>query len=205
MGDWLDLAAEYFEPISRAVFDDYLKGHGFRHGQADQIGALTYRRDRTFLRVHYYVEDSPNYAPMVTLGRVRNAWLRPVFDGIGLWYAIPSDDTEARAYELWRFSDAEQLEGVLIRLRREVIEVHARPLWEHPEQLAGLVRKRRDEMKAERQSEVVKRKKIEAERAFRAADYRLAATLYGQMDESSLSALERKRYALSTKYRSGSR
>jgi len=205
MGDWLDLTAEYFEPVSRAVFDDYLKGHGFRHGQADQTGALTYRRDRTFLQVTYYVEDSPNYSPMVSLGRIRNAWLRPVFDSIGLWYAIPSDDTEARAYELWRFSDAEQLEGGLIRLRREVIEVYARPLWENPEQLAGLVRTRRGEIKAERQSEILKSKKSEAERAFRAADYRLAATLYGQMDEPSLSALERKRYALSRKYRNGSR
>ena len=205
MADWLDLAAEYFEPISRKVFDDYLKGHGFGHGQADQTGSLTYRRERTFLQIHYYVEDSPNYSPMVTLGRVRNAWLRPVFDRIGLWYAIPSDDAEARDYELWRFSDAEQLEAALTRIRREVIEVYARPLWEHPQQLSALIRTRHGEVEAERQTDMVKSKKAEAERAFRAADYRLAATLYGELGESSLSELERKRYELSRKYRNGKR
>jgi hypothetical protein len=205
MGSWLDLAVDYFEAVSREVFDDYMQTHGFARGDADEIGGLTFRRGNRFLEVDYYVEDRPDFSPQVRIGLVRWATLRSGFDRIGLWYAIPENRKE-RDYELWRYSNAEELKQVLTRIRDEVVDVYARPLWENPKELAALIARNSRDAKAERereiQNEMLRREREEAERAFRSHDYRKAATLYTQIGESKLSPVERKRYELSKKYTS---
>jgi hypothetical protein len=197
--DLLDLKVDYFEPVSREVFDEYMRNRGFAPGEADDTGSLIYRRDDCFLRVHYYVEDRPRYSPMVSIGVLPATSLGIPFERIGLWYAVPTG-SDAKDYELWRFSDAVELKQVLTRIRDEVVEVYGRPLWENPDQLARLINRRYEEAVAEREDEALKRKKAEAEQAFRSHDYRRAATLYSQMQESDLSSAERKRYELSRKY-----
>lgn len=196
---WLSLTADYFETVCRKVYDNYLKGQGFTAGQADEAGSLTYTRERVYLRVHYYVEDSPNYSPMVSIGLVGEGILYPNFDRIGLWYAIPPS-VEVREYGLWRFSNAEELEEVLTRIRNEVVDVYARPLWEAPGYLAELIEKRFEEVKSERKGDMSKAKRLEAEVAFRSRKYHKAAMLYSQIDESELSSVDRKRYELSKRY-----
>jgi len=199
MSDWLALRADYFEPVAREVFDHYLRQHGFGNGEADEAGCLTYNRGEVFLRVHYYVEDSPNYSPMVSIGLTRTSRLIPAFDRIGLWYAIPPDAEETN-YGTWTFSNADEFRQVLSRIRDEVVDVYARPLWENSDRLLTLLDRRYEEVKAERTAEIVSRNKQEAERAFRAHDYKKAAQLYGLMKDSDLSMSERKRREIAKKH-----
>jgi len=157
MDDWLALRAEYFEPVARDVFDHYLRSSGFGNGEADEAGCLTWHRGEVFMRVHYYVEDSPNYSPMVTIGLTRTSRLVPAFDRIGLWYAIPQD-VEVRDYGTWTFSNADEFRQVLTRIRDEVVDVYARPLWENKKKLKELIEKRFQEVKAERQEDPLKKR-----------------------------------------------
>ena len=157
MGDWLDLRADYFEQVARDVFDQYLRQYGFGSGEADEAGCLTYRRRLVFLQVHYYVEDRPKYSPMVSIGLSDAARLYSGFDRIGLWYAIP-ESSELRDYEAWRYSNADELKQVLTRIRDEVVDVYARPLWENTEKLAELIERRFQEVKAERQGGALKKR-----------------------------------------------
>jgi hypothetical protein len=157
MDDWLALRAEYFEQVARDVFDHYLRSSGFGNGEADEAGCLTWHRREVFLRVHYYVEDSPNYSPMVTIGLTRTSRLVPAFDRIGLWYAIPPD-VEVRDYGTWTFSNADEFRQVLTRIRDEVVDVYARSLWENQKKLEALIEKRFQEVKAERQEDPLKKR-----------------------------------------------
>jgi hypothetical protein len=150
MGDWMELRADYFEQVAREVFDQYLGQYGFGRGEADEAGCLTYRRRKVFLHLNYFVEDSPKYSPMVNIGLADRAHYLTL-DRIGLWYAIP-EGSELRFYEDWRYSNADELKSVLTRIRDEVVDVYARPLWENAEKLAELIASRLQEVKAERQA-----------------------------------------------------
>jgi hypothetical protein len=196
-GDWLALRADYFESVGREVFEEYLRGHGFAAGRADETGSLGYDRGDCRLRLHYYVEERPRYSPMVSIGLPGGAASR--LHEIGLWYAVPQG-SGVRDYGLWLFSDAEELRRALTRIRDEVVEVYARPLWENPERLAGLIERREREYMAEQRAEASGRRRVEAEQAFKSHDYRRAAAIYGQMDESELSPAERKRYEMSKRH-----
>ena len=199
MEDWLKLRSDYFEPVAREVFDEYLRQHGFGKGEADEIGCLTYRRSEVFLRVYYWVEDNPNYSPMVSVGLDLRSPLVPAVEQIGLWYAVP-EDAEQRNYETWLFSNREQLKTVLSRIRDEVVDVYGRPLWEDPDRLAVLIDRRNEEYKAERSNAIAARNKQDAERAFRAQDYAKAAQLYGAINEADLSLAERKRHEIAKRH-----
>lgn len=205
MEDWSKFALDYFEPVCREVFDEYMRSHGFGRGKADKGGGLTYRRGGRFLELDYYVEDIPNYSPHVNIGLLRWATLRSGFDRIGLWYAIPEDRKE-RDYGLWRYSNAEELKQVVARIRDEVVDVYARPLWENPKELAAWIVQNSKDVKAQRRQEIedemLRRAKEEAQRAFRSGDYRKAAALYSQMDDLRMSPVEKKRLELSKKYTS---
>ena len=157
MGNWLDLRIDYFEQVARDVFEHYMRQHGFGKGEADKEGYLTYRRDDVFVQLHYYVEDRPNYSPMVSVGLRDEAHLYSGFDRIGLWYAIP-EGSGLRDYETWRYSNAGELKQVLTRIRDEVVDVYARPLWEKQKKLEELIEKRFQEVKAERQEGALKKR-----------------------------------------------
>lgn len=155
MPSWQDLRVDYFERIGREVFDEYMKRRGFGRGEADDIGGLTYHRGNQFATIDYSVEDRPTYSPHVEIGFTRTRsrrlrsyarWLvggsaRPIsLDRLPLWYAIPSD-SQHRDYERWRYSSEAELRQALARLRDEVVEVYARPLWEDPQELHNWIAK----------------------------------------------------------------
>jgi hypothetical protein len=199
MDDWSKLRSDYFEPVARDVFEHYLRQHGFGEGEADEIGCLTFHRRDVVLRVYYWVEDRPNYSPMVSMRLDLKSPLAPAFDEIGLWYAVPPS-AEEHNYETWYFSNADELRSSLSRIRDQVVDVYARPLWEDPDRLASLIDRRFAEYKAERSADVVNRNKQDAERAFRAQDYEKAAQLYGSMNEADLSNAERKRHEIAKRH-----
>ena len=201
MEDWLKLRSEYFEPVARDVFDHYLREHEFGNGEADETGCLTYHRREVFVRVYYYVEDSPKYAPMVSIGLDLKSPLAAAVEEIGVWYAVPTN-AEERNYETWTFSNADELRSVLSRIRNQIVDVYARPLWEDPDRLASLIDRRNEEYDAERSNRVVKQNKQDAERAFRAHDYEKAAKLYSLINEADLSMAERKRHEIAKRHSS---
>ena len=198
MEEWMALRVDYFAAITAEVFDQYLRRHGFGSGVTDAAGCLTYHRGELFFQLHYYVEDRPNFSPMVTIGLERASPLVPAFDRIGLWYAIP-EAVKERDYETWTFSNASDLKEVLTRIKDDVVDVYACPLWENQDQLTTLIDRRYNEVKAERTADIVNRNKQEAERAFRAHDYEKAARIYDLMRESDLSLAERKRHEIAKK------
>ena len=199
MDDWSKLRSDYFEPVAREVFDHYLRQHGFGKGEADEIGSLTFHRREVVLRVYYWVEDAPKYSPMVSIGLDLKSPLASAFGDIGLWYAVPPN-AEEHNYETWHFSNADELRSALTRIRDEVVDVYARPLWENPDRLAVLIDRRFEEYKAEQSSRVTDQNKQEAERAFRAHDYEKAAHLYGSINEADLSMAERKRHEIAKRH-----
>jgi hypothetical protein len=210
---WLDLAADYFEPVAREVFDGHMQRYGFGHGEADETGALIFRRagewwprwhryDR-LLEIGYVVEDSPNYSPVVAIGLAPRWAAGP--NRIALHHCIPQDRSESE-YPLWRFSNAEQLRQILTRIREGVVDRYARPLWEDPKSLAVEVARVTAWARTKRQNEIrmelLRRAKEEAEHAFRSRDYGKAVALYDAMADSDLSKVERKRRELARKYAS---
>ncbi|HYD13885.1 MAG TPA: hypothetical protein VEC11_13635 [Allosphingosinicella sp.] len=152
--DWSALATDYFEPVCRATFDAYFERQGFRLVKSDAT-AVRYGCKPCWLELHHYVEDAPRFSPMLTIGLTRRWSLtqsllrmfrrgpRPPaipagFDSIGLWYAIPESEVQAR-YELWLFSSRDELEAIGPRLRDDIVDVYARPLWTDPDRLATLI------------------------------------------------------------------
>lgn len=195
--DWPSLS--YFEPLCRKVFDQYFMQRGFINSKADKTGCAYFMND-IFLRVHYYLEDSPKFSPMVTIGFVKKQPNSSVeSESIGLWYAVP-ETIEARNYESWIFSNVEELEKSLIRLRDEVVDIYAKFLWEHPLELRRLVDKLKEEVRKRYNAEIMEKKKKDAESAFRNKNYQEALKIYDEIDVSYLSPAELKRIELSRKY-----
>ena len=94
---------------------------------------------------------------MVSIGLSDEAHLYSGFDRIGLWYAVP-EGSALRDYETWRYSNADELKQVLTRIRDEVVDVYARPLWDNAEKLAELIARRLQEVKAEQQAGALKKR-----------------------------------------------
>lgn len=197
-----------------------MKRLGFGRGEADDIGGLTYHRRNQFVTVDYSVEDRPTYSPHVEIGFTRTRsrrfrsyarWLvggstRPIgLDRFPLWYAIPSD-SQQRDYERWRYSNEAELRQALTRLRDEVVEIYARPLWENPQKLHNWIARfslsSQFNRAKEIEDEMLRRAKKEADEAFGSCDYRKAAAVYSRIGVAKLGPVERKRLELSKKYRS---
>ena len=70
----------------------------------------------------------------MTIGLTRISARSRMLTGSGCGTPIPPD-SEVRDYGLWTFSNAEEFK-VVSRIRDEVVDVYARPLWEDPDRLA---------------------------------------------------------------------
>jgi hypothetical protein len=182
----------YFQAVACEVLSPYLTKSGFSAVRRASFNEVLFERHPVRLRVHYLPEEPRPYSPMVSMG------FAPRFDAslmssmIGLWYAMPRND-EAYDYGAWRFDNADELSAVLTRIRDEVIERHARPLWEHPERLRLLLERQLHELKEEQRARVRERAKVDARHAFAAGDYRRAAELYGGLAHSELSGSDLRR------------
>jgi hypothetical protein len=176
------------------VFDAYFTAHEFRLVHADPAGRVTYSDGGSFVEFSYWLEDAPKFAPMIAIGvdsRYSSA-AHMGFNRIGVWYAIP-ETMEARQYGTWHFSDLQTLEVSLRRIRSEVIEVYAKPLWLCPKHLATLIDRRRQEVSADRDGQALEMKRRDAEAAFTSSDYEQALTIYRDIGIERLTPLEQKR------------
>jgi hypothetical protein len=199
MDEWTPLP--YSIPACRDALDVYLASHGFASRESSAADTkVTYSDGRTFVELSYWLEDGPRFIPMISMGieLEYSASSGLTRGGIGVWFAIPEEDG-ARHYSEWRFSTAAQLQDVLPRIRDEVLDVYARPLWSHPDQLAFLIRRQQEELAVAAAKELLEKKRKEAAAAFAAREYTQALDLYSAIGTENLTPVERKRVEIATR------
>jgi hypothetical protein len=197
VNDWQALAIPYFTPVCRSVLDGYMTRNEFGRSTVTDLGMLVYHREDIFLYFHYYIEENPNFSLMVNIGFNRfDAVLASIeAESIGLWVVIPEDE-EAAEYPQWLFRNESELEHSVVRVRDDVMDIYAKPLWNNPPELSKKIKRFRTECAKTQTKEAVEIKRKEAETAFRYGKYEKAARLYSEIDPSTLSAVERKRLEL---------
>lgn len=132
---WEQLACRYFEDTCISELSPSLGAEGFVVGRVDWHGAVLFKRFDVFVEVGYEIGTAPNYSPTVVVGFGNNRYDEDGRSaGVPLWFVIPEDEHSA-PYSLWTFSSASQLREVLGRIRAEVVDRFARPLWERTEVL----------------------------------------------------------------------
>jgi hypothetical protein len=208
-GSWDDFSIPFFEPVCRAVFDDYMRQAGFTETDSDEIGTVAYFRTSSavgvpwiFVSFEYWPEDAPDYSPMINIGFAERPGLDPALTltSIGLWYAIPAE-APARSYPSWPLRTVGQATESLVKIR-EVVDTYARPLWEDTAQLAAFAAKLEEESarkEADEARERVAAKKRRAGRAFWGRNYRKVLNIYQALDEADLSEIDRKRIKIAAR------
>jgi hypothetical protein len=127
--DWDNLNCLFFASTCRRILNDYFEAHGFVESPNLRGVGVLYRWFDIFLEVGYEPITCPDYSPTIVLGTGPD-----IYDESGLpacvpfWYVIP-DSLPESGYSLWTFRDEAQLKGVLVRIKVEILEPHAKPLW----------------------------------------------------------------------------
>lgn len=131
---WERLIVPFFTPVCRRVLTPYLTERGFHETDAKVGGGLVYQRADVFFEISYYLETVPNEITLVlgthrTFGRAVRA---------PLWFVKCGGDPDPG--ELWqRFRTEAELEGVVTRIRDELLRVYAEPLWDDGQRLDQLI------------------------------------------------------------------
>lgn len=135
---WERLAAPYFGAATRHVFDEWFAARKVRLTREKPAGPVWYESEAgVIVEFTYYYEDSPRYAPLVNIGVMRDS----VFLAAGLWAILPPGSPLSEYYH-WTFSNAEQLEASLSRIRDEIMPVYVEPLLSQPEVVLAAAGKR---------------------------------------------------------------
>ena len=113
----------YFEAVCQRVLDAYLIRHGFVRSAMATPTVVRYVRNGVYLDVSYWIEDAPQFVPMIGIGLLQTTSGdgRLIADGIGLWYAVKMQDNQ-KVYPQLHFSNRRQMETALVRLRDDIIE-----------------------------------------------------------------------------------
>ena|SRR2546430_5557550 len=139
LAGWEKLSCLFFSRACRRVLGRYLESNGFSERSVDRIGIVTFSRFGIFLEIGYELEMAPNYMPTVVLGIGEGKYdKKGQPSAIPFWYLIPSDRPESK-YSLWTFKTEAELETALARIKDEVLEVHAKPLWSNLEKLEKVI------------------------------------------------------------------
>lgn len=188
--DWL---LPYFENVCRKVFDGYMRQHGFKKSRLINDVAFYYFRESTYLSLSYDIMDRPRYPILIGIGFDQKSF----FEGIGLWYAI--SEYEKLDHSFWYFSKETDLEMNLTRIRDEIIDVYARPLWGDMPQLERFIARWHQERIEAEQKEYLKNKKGEGKKAFKSGDFLKAVVIYKEIGLENLTAAELKRFEIAKK------
>lgn len=182
MSSWDALRADYFENACRSLLDDVMLHNGFQGLAGEDHGVgVVYVRDDRFFEISYYLEDSPDYVPMTSVGlRVERPCGGCAFDGIGLWKLLPKDHPGMRS-PIKRFRSEPELRAVVERLRDELIVPFALPLLDHPSRLPELLAsqhaERMDRFKKESEDQWI----AEARAAYARCDFDAALRFYARV------------------------
>ncbi len=135
----------FFARVCRRVLGEYLESNGFSETSVDVTGVPTFSRFGVFLEVGYDLESAPSYEPTVVLGvgeKTYDESFQPC--GVPFWYVIPGN-LEENKYSDWTFKTEAELEKVLARIRDEVLELYAKPLWLNLDRLEKVISRFRAE------------------------------------------------------------
>jgi len=188
------LSAPYFEETSKKVLDAFFQKYGFKLGVTNEAKIVYYKGD-IFLEIYYYPEDIPNYSLIIGIGFTSKDKEFIYYDGVGLWYAIDQSG-DVINYQNWKFSNQEELERNLIRIREEIIERYAKPLWENPDKLRSLIDAQISESRSEYEKHIRKYRLQKAKEAFKSGLYNESVEIFEEIGVSNLSTAELQMYNL---------
>jgi hypothetical protein len=183
----------YFEKVCRKVFEGYMTQHGFKKTRLINDVALYYFHENTYLSLSYDIMDRPRYPVLIGIGLDKKSF----FEGIGLWYTIPAYEKLDRSY--WYFSNETELEINLTRIRDEIINVYAKPLWRDELKLETFIARWNQERIEVEKKEYLKNKKIEGSNAFKRGDFQKTVNIYYEIGIENLTAAESKRFEIAKK------
>jgi hypothetical protein len=139
MNGWEQLLCDYFSETCVDQLAASLEEDGFSVSRVETDGAVIFKCFDVFLEIGYELETAPNYSPTVVIGlgdRKYDESGKPA--GVPLWFVI-RDDVPAKRYSFWKFSSEGELRAVLLRIKNEVVERYARPLWQRTEVLEKML------------------------------------------------------------------
>lgn len=136
---WRSLTCSYFAAVCREILSHYFERFGFIETTQSAIGGVYFKRDDVFIEISYEPETYPKYSPSVIVGigdaKYDDSGL-PC--GVPLWYVVPQRDAVPR-YTSWTFSNEGELRATLLRIREEVLEGYAAPLWSDRDYLNSVI------------------------------------------------------------------
>lgn len=136
--DWEQLLCPYFETVCHKVLEKYFSDAGFLPIKT-RIGGVLFSGRGVFVEVSYLAESAPRYAPSLIVGIGNDKYdSTGKSTGIPLWHVIPDEQAERR-YSFWKFTNENDLERVLEKIRAEILERYVRPLWENREYLVRMI------------------------------------------------------------------
>ncbi len=195
-----DRILPYFETVCRDRLDAYFAQHGFVFCKSKWPTTVMYVRNRIFLEMSYWVEDAPRYILMLGIGLLMNEWRCDTLNGqVGLWSVFPAE-SDAGQLDRWLFSSAPELDDRLAWCRDRVLDVYAKPLWQHQEVLSELVQRSEAEVSAKIKKQSQQEQRKRAEEAFKTRNYREVVSIYNSLGDAQLSALEQRRLHFAQKW-----
>lgn len=129
--DWDQLYCSYFGEVCLSELAPPLGGDGFVAIRVEDHGAVIFKRSEVFMEIGYEVESSPNYTPTLVVGIGDSKYGKAgKCMGVPLWFVM-TDGEPSSKYPIWKFSTRQQLQELLRKLKSEVLDRYARPLWLH--------------------------------------------------------------------------
>jgi hypothetical protein len=137
--EWEQLLCNFFNVVCLRVLGPYFADQGFSW-QETKINGIFFKKSNLFVEISYIPETYPNYSPsmIVGIGTSKYDDLGNT-TGIPIWSLIPETE-EARKYSFWKFSNEHELANELKRIKLEILEKYARPLWEDKSKLAYAIK-----------------------------------------------------------------
>lgn len=178
--------------------DGFFRKQGFYLDEADE-DKVVYYKDNIFIEFYYYPEDAPNYSLIIGIGLVKNDKGLTGYESIGLWNLIHQQG-DLINYKDRRFSNQEELERNLIRIRNEIIPKYAKLLWENPNKLKSMIDEQVNRNNSEYEKQIRNQKLRQAKKAFKSGLYDEAIKIFKEIGISNLSAVELKMYRIAMKH-----
>jgi hypothetical protein len=146
MNGWEELLCRYFSKTCIDQLATHLEEDGFTVLRVEADGSVIFKRLDVFLEIGYELETAPNYSPTVAIGFGDNKYDETGMPAaVPLWFVIREDEPE-KQYSFWRFSNEAEMRAVLLRIKNEVLDQHARILWQCTEVLEKILADFRSEL-----------------------------------------------------------
>lgn len=189
-------ADAYFVSVVRGLFDDFFSTRASMPLESARRDMVRYESHAWFAELIYLPEDGPRYSPRIEFGVLPELFADPRHNRVDAMHMIPSE-CELRHYNLrWRYSNESEAHSSLLRVRDEIIAVHATPYLANTAQLRRLLDVRAEELdgdwalQIQLHNEEVSRQT--AQSAFNIGDYESVVRHLTAIPATSRSASDRR-------------